>query len=111
MLNQSLEAMAEFIDQGQTSESLFWGWLVIEGKARLELMDRRAERTAQLFGASWTRREKDDDLLTEFERPDYEAAIAEARSAIGNAAFDEAFAKGKAMTFEQVVRFALEDQE
>jgi hypothetical protein len=72
-------------------------------------MDGQAERAAQFFGAAWTQREKDDYLpLTEFERPDYEAAIAEARSAIGDAAFDAAFAKGQAMTIEQVLKFALE---
>jgi hypothetical protein len=68
----------------------------------------RRGRAAQLFGAVWTARERDDYPVTEFERPDYEAAIANARSAIGDAAFDEAFAKGQAMTVEQILAFALE---
>jgi hypothetical protein len=36
----------------------------------------------------------DNDLITEFERPDYEAHIAEAHLALGDAAFDAAFKKG-----------------
>jgi hypothetical protein len=67
----------------------------------------RAERAARLFGAAWTRREIENYPLTEFEKPDYEAAIAEARSAIGGASFDEAFIKGQALTLEQAIEFAL----
>jgi predicted ATPase/class 3 adenylate cyclase len=106
MLNQSFESALEYSHQtSEFSDSHF----ILEGKARLELMDGRAQRAAQLFGAAWTQREKDDyPPLTEFERPDYEAAIASARSALGDAAFDEAFAKGRAMTIEQILAFALE---
>ena len=106
ILNQVLEAAAESIDQ---IPDIADGWLVIEGKARLELMAGRAERAAQLFGAAWTWREKNNDLLTEFERPDYEAALASARSAIGGIAFDEAFAKGQTMTIEHILAFASEE--
>jgi hypothetical protein len=82
-------------------------WLLFDGKARLELMNGRAVKAARLFGAAWTRREIENYPLTEFERPDYEAAIAEVRSAIGEASFDEAFAKGQTMTLEQAIEFAL----
>jgi hypothetical protein len=37
-----------------------------------------------------------------------ERAIAEARSALGDVAFEEAGAEGRAMTFEQAVAYALE---
>jgi predicted ATPase/class 3 adenylate cyclase len=107
LLNASLESAAEFIDQAQIPE-YFHVWSILEGKARLELSDGRAERAAQFFGASWTRREQETYLLTEFERPDYEAAIAQARSAIGDTAFDAAFAKGQAMSLEESIQFALE---
>jgi len=81
---------------------------VLEGQARLELMNGRAERAARFFGAAWTLREKDDYPLTEFERSDYDAAITEARSATGEALFEEAFAKGRRMSILQAVEFALE---
>jgi hypothetical protein len=106
LLNASLESAAEFISQDQIPE-YFGVAYILEGKARLELIDGRAERAAQLFGASWTRREKETYLLTEFERPDYEATIAQARSAIGDVAFDEAFAKGQAMTLKQSIEYTV----
>jgi predicted ATPase/serine/threonine protein kinase len=108
LLNASLKSAAEFISQDQIPEYFTVGY-ILEGKARLELLERRAERAAQLFGASWTRREQEIFLLTEFERPDYEAAIAEARSATGDAAFEAAFIKGQAMTLEEAVEFALQE--
>jgi hypothetical protein len=108
LLNASLESTAEFINQNQIPE-YFGAAYIMEGKARLELMDGRAERAAQLFGASWTRREQEYYLLTEFERPDYEAAIAEARSATGDAAFEAAFIKGQDMTLKEAVEFALQE--
>ena len=107
-IDRSIEAMAELLDQGQTSSSLPFAWLAFEGCARRELMNGRAERAAQFFGAAWSQRRKDDCLLTEFERPGYESVVASARSAIGDDFFDQAFAKGMAMTLEQTVKFALE---
>jgi hypothetical protein len=106
LLTASLESAAEFISQDQIPEYFTVGH-ILEGKARLELSDGRAERAAQIFGASWTRREQETFPLTEFERPDYEAAIAEARSATGDAAFEAAFIKGQAMTLKEAVEFAL----
>jgi predicted ATPase/class 3 adenylate cyclase len=106
LLNASLESAAEFITQDQIPE-YFGVAHILEGKARLESSDGRAERVAQLFGVSWTRREKEHYPLTEFERPDYEAVIAQARSAIGDIAFEAAFAKGQEMTLEEAVAFAL----
>lgn len=107
ILNQLLESTAKFLRQ---TSNITDAWLVIEGQARLELMDEREERAAQLFGAAWKQREKDDYPLTEFERPDYEAVIFATRSAIGDDAFDSAFAKGQVMTIEQIINFALDDQ-
>ena len=110
ILRQAFLSVYEYLDQNP------WAnppeiWFLFDGKARLELMDSRAEHAAQFFGIAWTRREKEDYPLTEFERPDYEACIAEIRTAIGDAAFEEAFAKGLGMTFAQALQFALEDQE
>ena len=60
----------------------------------MELADGRAERAPELLGASWTQREKEDYPLSETERPDYEAVLNEARSALGESNFAAAFAKG-----------------
>jgi predicted ATPase len=81
---------------------------VLEGMARLELAEGRAERTAQLLGACFKRREKYAITLSEFELCDYEAVIADARAALGDDAFEQAFAKGQAMSPGQAVEFALQ---
>jgi tetratricopeptide (TPR) repeat protein len=104
LLQQSLEASAESL---MISPDLLDCWFIFEGKARLELSDANAERAARLFGAASTQRIKDDYPLTEFERPGYDAAITEARAEIGDAAFEQAFANGQAMTIAQVIQFAL----
>lgn len=84
------------------------GWMFLEAKARLELIDGRFERSAQLFGAAWIQRERDDFFLTEFERPEYEARIAELHAGIGDAAYETAFQKGQSMSVKDALQFALE---
>jgi predicted ATPase/class 3 adenylate cyclase len=106
-LKQSLEVAAEFVNQ---TPNLPVPWLLIEGQARLDVIDGHMGRAAQLFGASWTQRDVDDWPLTEFERPDYEACIDAIRSAIGDEKFDKAFEKGKTMTLKDAIAFALEEE-
>jgi tetratricopeptide (TPR) repeat protein len=106
MLSRSVEAILEFANQGQPASILPYGWIVVDGMARLELMDGRPEQAVQLFGAAWTQRYRDDCLFTEFERPDYEAVIASARSSLGDKTFDSAFQKGQAMSLKEALEFA-----
>jgi tetratricopeptide (TPR) repeat protein len=105
-LGQALEASAEFLNQ---SPSLPSPWLLIEGQARLDVMDGHMGRAAQLFGASWTQRDVDASPLNEFERPDYEACINAIRAALGDRTFIELFEHGKAMTLKDAIAFALEE--
>jgi len=107
MLKATLVSAEEFIRT--RCEKIDETWSLFEGQARLELMDGRAERAAQLLGVSWTQRESDDYPLTEFERPDYEVAVTKARQAIGDVSFDAAFAKGQKMSVLQAIEFALKD--
>ena len=106
-LNQSLEAIAEFLDQTPNIPS---PWLVIEGQARLDVMEGHMERAAYLFGASWTQREKDDWPLAEAELPDYEACINTIRAALGDEICAKFFEKGKAMSLKDAVALALEEK-
>ena len=43
--------------------------------------------------------------------PHWEKRLASCRAALGEAAFAEAEAQGRAMTMEQAIAYALEDQE
>jgi len=105
-LKQSLEASAEFLNQTPNIPS---PWLVIEGQARLDVMDGHMQRAAQLFGASWTQRDVDDWPLIEFERSDYEACINTIRARLGDDVFNVLFEKGKAMPLKDAIAFALEE--
>jgi predicted ATPase/class 3 adenylate cyclase len=104
-LGQALEASAEFLNQ---SPNLPSPWLLIEGQARLDVMDGHMGRAAQLFGASWTQRDVDASPLNEFERPDYEACINTIRAGMGDEIFNQLFEKGKAMTLKDAIALALD---
>ena len=105
-LKQGLETCVEYLDQ---TLNLTASWMLIEGQARLDVMDGHMQRAAQLFGASWSQRDVDDWPLTEFERPDYEACINIIRAALGNEIYDKLFEKGKAISLKDAIALALEE--
>jgi tetratricopeptide (TPR) repeat protein len=80
----------------------------------VEALRGRTERSAVLLGAA-------DALLQEVGAPVYnfynpdpslqERAVSEARAVLGDAAFEEARERGREMTFEQAVEYALKDDE
>ena len=70
-----------------------------------------AERAARLWGAAQTLHEtkgvpRDTDFLAEAD-----TRISALRSAMGEKAWEEASRKGRAMTLEEVVSYALEGEE
>ncbi len=68
----------------------------------------RLERAAQLYGAAENLRGRIGIPMTEYERPEYEAAVAELRSQMDPDAFAGQWAQGRQMSMEQAIRFALE---
>jgi hypothetical protein len=85
------------------------GWIFLEAKGRLELIDRHFELSAQFFGAAWTQRDRDDCFLTEFERSEYETLISELRLALGNEKFEAAFQSGQAMSLKEALTLAVQE--
>ena len=84
----------------------------LEGLAAVGGMRGDAERSARLFGAAEVLLEEVGARVYNYYVPDHslqERAEAEARAALGDAAFEEARERGRAMTFEQAVEYALED--
>jgi hypothetical protein len=82
---------------------------LLEGKALLELEDKKMPRAAQLLGAALDRRDKENFPLNEIERPDYETWINTLRTALGDEIFNQLFENGKAMTLKDAIAFALEE--
>jgi hypothetical protein len=83
----------------------------LEGIACLAGAKGDAERAARLWGAAQTLHEtkgipRDTDFIA-----DADARIATVRSGIGEEKWEEAWRKGRAMTLDEAVSYALEEQE
>jgi non-specific serine/threonine protein kinase len=79
---------------------------VMETFGDIALAKHAPERAARLFGASERLREEIVAPIHLNERADYESAIAAARAALGDDAFEQAWAEGRAMTLDEAVRYA-----
>ena len=66
------------------------------------------ERSAKLFGAAETLREKINIAMTPQERMEYDREITDLRTNMDEKAFSSHWADGRAMTMEQAIEFALE---
>ena len=80
----------------------------LEGLAGVAAGQGRSRRAAQLWGAAEGIREMIGAPLPPAERTRYAAGVAQARVALGDHAFEAAWADGRAMALEQVITYALE---
>jgi len=83
----------------------------LEGFACLAAAHGEAQRSAQLWGAAQALHEvkdipRDNDFLAEAD-----ARISAVRSAMGEEAWEEAWRKGRALTLDEAVSYALEEEE
>jgi hypothetical protein len=70
-----------------------------------------AERSARLLGAAERLLEEAGASVYNYYKPDrslYERTTANVRSRLGGEGFEETWAEGQTMTFEQAVKYALE---
>jgi tetratricopeptide (TPR) repeat protein len=87
----------------QTAETL-------ESFAELGLAKHAPERAARIWGATEHLREEADAPIPLYLQAEYQTAVATARAALGDDAFDRAWNEGRAMPLEEVVRYALGGQ-
>lgn len=71
---------------------------------------RSPERTVRLFGAARTLRDEIGAPLSPAEHAEYEARLNAARQTLGDAAFEEAYSGGRAMSREEAVEEALSEE-
>jgi DNA-binding CsgD family transcriptional regulator/tetratricopeptide (TPR) repeat protein len=83
----------------------------LEGMASLAGARREATRAARLWGAAEVGREVTGIALPLSERAPHEPYIAAARSQLGEAAWEEALAEGRAMSLDQAAEYALSKEE
>ena len=86
----------------------------LEGLATVAGVRGEEERSARLIGAAEGLHEAVGVPVYVYYEPDrsvYERTVAAVRSQMGEEAFEEARAHGRAMSFEQAVAYALKDDE
>jgi tetratricopeptide (TPR) repeat protein len=86
----------------------------LEALAAVKAFGGKAERCALLLGAAEALLEEVGARTYNYYAPDpslQERAVAEARAVLGDAAFEEAQERGREMSFEQAVEYALKDDE
>ena len=86
----------------------------LEGLATVAGIQGEAERSARLFGAAEGLLEVLGAPVYDYYNPDpslHERTVSATRSRLGDTAFEEARERGRAMTLEQAVAYALEDDQ
>jgi hypothetical protein len=83
----------------------------LEGLACVAAARGEAERAAKLFGASEALPEAMGAPLEPGDRALQEPYLAAARSQLDEAAWQEAWAQGQAMTLEEAISYVLEEEE
>jgi predicted ATPase len=105
------EHLRESLTLHQASGFLRWVPNVLISIAGLAAVQGQAGRAARLFGAADALRQAMEVHLNVREREEYERDVALARLGLGETDFAAAWAAGQAMTLEQAVRVALEEEE
>jgi hypothetical protein len=77
--------------------------ICLGGMARVEAMQDRPERAARLLGTSAAQREALGTYVPPVGRTDHDYATNAARAALGEQAFETAWAAGCAMSLEEVI--------
>lgn len=99
---QSLTLYRELVDKESIAECL-------EGLAEVARTQGRVGRAARLCGAAEALREAIAAPLRPPERASYDRCVALLRTAFGDSAFAASCERGRAMTLEQAIAYALED--
>ncbi len=79
----------------------------LEGFARIACARGECERAARLFGAAEALRDSIGAPLPPIDRAEYERGVAAAHTGLGDDAFEEARARGRATPLDEVIRWAL----
>jgi predicted ATPase/class 3 adenylate cyclase len=79
----------------------------LECFAFITLTEAEPQRAVKLLGAAEALREKIESPMTDFERSEYDQAVARLRSLLPEAEFKTQWAEGRSLTMEQAIRLAL----
>jgi len=103
LYNESLEILRELVDRDGIAASL-------EGLAHVAFPLAGPSKAARIWGGAERLREQIGAPMPPGNRPSYARQIAAARTALGDdAAFEQAWQEGRAMTLEQAIDYALHE--
>jgi len=103
LFRESLELVWRFV--GRAYETV----ACLEGLARVAAMQGRPERAARLLGASAALRDEMGTPLSPIVRADHDHASNTVHEALGEDAFEAAWAVGQAMSLEEAITYALSE--
>ncbi len=81
----------------------------VEGLAAVAVLRGRADRAVQLYGAAAARREANETPLPPADRAAYDRLVCDARAALGDRHFDEAWTLGRALSLDDAIAVAMSD--
>ncbi|MGH3145725.1 MAG: tetratricopeptide repeat protein, partial [Rubrobacter sp.] len=108
-VERASELYARSLDIERRFEFKFEAVASLEGLARVSAMQGRPEQAARILGVSAALREELGTLLTPIARADHDHAVDTARAALGDDAFEAAWAVGHALSLEGAVALAVGD--
>ncbi|HZO28908.1 MAG TPA: tetratricopeptide repeat protein [Chloroflexota bacterium] len=103
LLRESLQLRSEAGERPGVTECM-------EALARVASLQDRPARAARLFGAAETLREEMGTPVPSVERDAFDRSMTALHDKLGEGRFKSARAEGRAMTLEQVVAYALDEQ-
>jgi tetratricopeptide (TPR) repeat protein len=99
------------LNLAQKSGELVHVSMLLMGLAAVAAGTNQSERAAKLSSAAQAVFEAIDDQIPQFDRAEFDRHIQFARAQLGDDAVESLQAEGRAMTMEQAIAYALDDQE
>ncbi|HZT40659.1 MAG TPA: tetratricopeptide repeat protein [Chthonomonadaceae bacterium] len=104
LYTQSLALQKALLDKGRIM-------LLLAAFARLALAEGQPERVGRLWGAAEAIRKTTDVPMVPYLQAEHERCLAALRSTLAEEAFTSAWEQGQAMTMEQAIAYALEEEQ
>jgi predicted ATPase/class 3 adenylate cyclase len=76
----------------------------------LAIHDEEPQRAPKLFGTAEALRERIQSPMTDYERVEYDQAVAQVRSLLTEAEFNALWAEGRSMSMEQAIEYSLRER-
>lgn len=107
----AMRFFANYLNTARASVEKISACVLLTGSAAVASGMNQPERSARLCGAAQAIFETTNHYISPFDRAEFDRHIQIARDQLGDTKFEALASQGRAMTMEQAVAYALEDQE